>query len=68
MQWHRELPLKAKRGKIYDRSGEIIADSKDVFTVYVRPRSVENVDAVTKILSDTLNNYAQKSRKKTLAK
>ena len=63
-QWHRELPLKAKRGTIYDRSGEIIADSKDVFTVYVRPRSVENVDAVTKILSDTLNVNAEQLRTK----
>ncbi len=53
-QWYRDLPLKAKRGAIYDRNGEIIADSRDVFTVYVRPRAVTDVNAVADALSDAL--------------
>ncbi|MBR7141522.1 MAG: hypothetical protein IKD03_05195, partial [Clostridia bacterium] len=41
-QWQRDLPLKAKRGAILDRTGEVIVDSKDVFTIYVRPRAVKD--------------------------
>ena len=33
-QWYRDLPLKAARGKMLDANGVVIADSKDVFTLY----------------------------------
>ncbi len=54
-QWHRDLPLKAKRGDILDRSGNIIVDSKEVFTIYVRPRAVKDVEEVSSQLSLALN-------------
>jgi len=53
-QWYRDLPLKAKRGTIYDRNGNVIVDSRDVFTVYVRPRAVTDRAAVSKALAQKL--------------
>lgn len=54
-QWYRDLPLKAKRGSILDNNGEIIVDSRDVFTVYARPRAITDRAKTTKILSAMLN-------------
>jgi len=53
-QWHRELPLRAPRGNIYDSQGRILVDNKDVFSVYVRPRAVEDKDALAATLSNVL--------------
>lgn len=53
-QWYRDLPLAAQRGIIYDRNGEIIVGNKTVYTVYVRPGSVNNTESVARILSETL--------------
>lgn len=53
-QWYRDLPLKAKRGAIYDSQGEVIVGSENVFTVYVRPRAVTDRAAVVKRLSSAL--------------
>lgn len=54
-QWYRDLPLKAKRGAIYDCEGEAIVDSKDVFTVYVRPAAVKDKSLVANRLSAELD-------------
>lgn len=54
-QWYRDLPLKAKRGTIYDCEGEAIVDSKDVFTVYVRPAAVKNKSLVANRLAAELD-------------
>lgn len=54
-QWQRDLPLKAKRGAILDRTGEVIVDSKDVFTIYVRPRAVKDKRIVASVLSGALD-------------
>ena len=54
-QWYRDLPLNAPRGKIKDVSGEILADNKDVFTVYVRPRAVKDFSVVSRELSTALS-------------
>ncbi len=54
-QWHRDLPLKAKRGNILDKCGNIIVDSKEVFTIYVRPRAVKDIEKVASELSSALN-------------
>ena len=53
-QWYRDLPLTAKRGIIYDSNGEILADNKDVYTIYVRPNAVKNFEEVAKVLSQIL--------------
>lgn len=53
-QWYRDLPLRAKRGAILDRSGAVIVDSRDVFTVYVRPRAVDDPVEVAHALASRL--------------
>jgi stage V sporulation protein D (sporulation-specific penicillin-binding protein) len=54
-QWYRTLPLGAPRGKILDRNGVVLADNKDVFTVYVRPRALKDARAAACGLADALN-------------
>lgn len=54
-QWYRDLPLTAPRGKIYDTNGEVIADNKDAYTVYVRPRAVTDAAEVARELSSALS-------------
>ena len=57
-QWYRDLPLKAPRGKLLGNDGTIIADNRDVFTLYARPNAVTDKTAVAKELSDSLSlNY-----------
>lgn len=54
-QWYRDLPLKAKRGKIIDRNGVVVADSKDVFTLYARPNAVKDKEDTARLISQTLD-------------
>ncbi|MCM1368313.1 MAG: penicillin-binding transpeptidase domain-containing protein [Roseburia sp.] len=54
-QWYRDLPLKATRGKILDCNGVVLADSKDVFTLYARPNAVVDKAAVAQELSSELS-------------
>lgn len=53
-QWYRDLPLKATRGKILDANGNVLADSKDVFTLYARPNAVKDKPQTAKAISDAL--------------
>lgn len=53
-QWTRELPLKATRGNIVDRSGNKLTENLSLFSVYVRPRSVKNPSQVADVLSKYL--------------
>lgn len=53
-QWYRDLPLKASRGRILDANGEVLADSKDVFTLYARPNAVTDKQAAATELSSAL--------------
>lgn len=53
-QWTRELPLKPERGKIFDCTGKVLADSETVYGVYVRPRSLTDITAVCSALSSVL--------------
>ena len=50
-QWTRNIPVLATRGEIVDRNGVVLASSKPTYTVFVRPRSVTNVDEVSSVLS-----------------
>ena len=57
-QWTRELPIKAKRGDILDANGMLLAGSKGTYSIYVRPRSVDNASEVAKVLSNLFEkNY-----------
>ncbi|MBD5132120.1 MAG: PASTA domain-containing protein [Clostridiales bacterium] len=53
-QWYRDLPLKAQRGKMLDRNGEVLADSRDVFTLYARPNAVTDKQGAATELSSAL--------------
>lgn len=54
-QWTRDLPVSAKRGLILDRTGEVLADTKTMFTVYLRAKNVENPEFVARNISEILD-------------
>lgn len=57
-QWYRDLPLKATRGKILDRNGNVLSDSRDVFTLYARPNAVKDKSGTASEIASTLGlNY-----------
>ena len=53
-QWTRELPVKAKRGKIVDRNGIVLAENKQTYAVYVRTRVVDDPEKTADVLSEIL--------------
>ncbi len=55
LQWYRDLPIRATRGEIKDTNGDVIVGNKQVYTVYVRPRSVKNAREVASRLSELLD-------------
>ncbi len=54
-QWLRDLPLSAKRGDILDCNGTLLATSKTTYDIYVRARSVDNPNALARLISEQLN-------------
>ncbi len=50
-QWTRNVPILAKRGEIVDRNNVVLASSKQTYTVFVRKRSVEDLDYTVNVLS-----------------
>ncbi|MEG1710852.1 MAG: penicillin-binding transpeptidase domain-containing protein [Clostridia bacterium] len=67
-QWMRRLPLTAMRGDILDVNGKIIASSKTVYDLYVRPKSVTNPKLTARIISDILSLDYEKVYEKTTKK
>lgn len=63
-QWYRDLPLKAERGDIVDCNGTILADSRDVFTLYARPNAVTDKTAAATSISETLGLDFQRTLEK----
>ena len=59
-QWYRDLPLKAPRGKITDKNGEILADNLDVYSIYVRPNAVKDAREVAAVLAGHLGLSEEK--------
>lgn len=53
-QWTRDVPITGERGNIYDRNGNLLADTETLYTVYVRPVSVTNKEYVSKVLGQVL--------------
>jgi stage V sporulation protein D (sporulation-specific penicillin-binding protein) len=53
-QWTRDIPIKSKRGIIYDRNSKKLAVSATAYEIYVRPAMVKDKEAVTKALSEIL--------------
>jgi len=51
----RIVPLEGWRGRIMDRNGKILADSRTSYNVMVVPQDINNKTELFKFLSDTLN-------------
>ena len=49
-QWTRDVPIKAKRGTIYDTNGSAIAVNYATYDVYVRAKNVEKPKELAKKL------------------
>ena len=67
-QWYRDLPLAPERGGIYDSQGVLLAGSSTLYTVYVRPRSVSDADAVCDALARVAGVDAAKLNQRITAK
>lgn len=61
-----ELKVASERGKIYDRTGEILAVSVPAGSVYVRPRQVKDMEATIRHLSQTLQLSEKEVRQRVL--
>lgn len=53
--WSRELPIKADRGKIVDRNGEVLAENLTTVSLVVVPGQIKNPEEVAKNLANILN-------------
>ncbi len=53
-QWTREIPVVASRGVITDVNGVILADNDDTYTVFVRKKAVNDIEKLSKSLSQIL--------------
>lgn len=54
-QWTRDLPLKAKRGTIFDTNGNVIAENYTTYDIYIRAKQVNNPSQVALTLSQILD-------------
>jgi stage V sporulation protein D (sporulation-specific penicillin-binding protein) len=59
-QWMREIPIVAKRGKIVDTNGVVLADSQTSYAVFARARAVTNKEAAAQILAKVLGTDEEK--------
>lgn len=53
-QWTRGVPMTAMRGDIVDRNGVVLADSDIVYTLYVRPNAMKDLEAASFAISEVL--------------
>lgn len=60
----RERSIKAARGRILDRNGEVLADNKTVCTISVIYNQIENPEEVIEVLSKELDLSEETVRKK----
>ena len=60
----RERSIKAPRGRIYDRNGNILADNKAVCSVSVIHSKIEDEEAVIQVLNEYLDKGEAEIRKK----
>ena len=57
--WSRELPIKADRGEIVDRNGEVLATNITTVSLVVVPGQIDDAEEVAKGLSDILGTDYQ---------
>ncbi len=53
-QWTRSGAVAAQRGSIYDRNGQLLAQSTTAYIVCVNPRQVKNPDGLAKAMQELL--------------
>ncbi len=64
VQTHKSIKLKAKRGSILDRNGVELAVSVESPSIAVRPRLIEDKDAMAKKLAEILEISPERVRKR----
>ena len=57
--WSRELPIKADRGEIVDRNGEVLATNITTVSLVVVPGQIDDAEAVARDLSNILGTDYQ---------
>lgn len=68
-QWNREIPIIAKRGKITDTNGKVLADNTLSYSVFVRSAAVVEKEKTAQTLSQILFlNYEEVYKKLTSSK
>ncbi|HHU43163.1 MAG: penicillin-binding transpeptidase domain-containing protein [Bacillota bacterium] len=67
-QWTRDIPVVGERGDIFDRNGELLADTFTTYTVYVRPVAVKDKYHTSLALSEVLSLNREKLFIKMLSK
>ncbi|PHS36460.1 MAG: stage V sporulation protein D [Alkaliphilus sp.] len=55
IQQTRDIPIPAKRGKILDRNGKVLAVSASTNTVWAKPREISNVETTARKLAAILD-------------
>ena len=58
-QWTRELPIVAKRGKITDRNGVVLADNQTAYTIFARSNAVKDKANASILLGQALGKDSQ---------
>lgn len=67
-QWSRDIPIRAKRGEIYDRNGKILATNISLETVWCRPADVSDPENTAEKLSKVLEMDIEKIHNKITKK
>ena len=58
--WSRDIPLRADRGKILDRNGEVLVENELAPTLVVVPRQIEDAERVANQLTKIINISKEK--------
>ena len=66
--WQRSLTVESKRGKIYDSTGEVLADNLVVSSLIAIPNQIKDKKMTAKLLSDILNCSEEDIYKKLIKK
>lgn len=67
-QWTRDVPVTGERGDIFDRNGNLLADTATLYTVYVRPVSVTDKEKTASVLGKVLGVDSAKLYEKLTTK
>ncbi|WDV44183.1 stage V sporulation protein D [Clostridiaceae bacterium M8S5] len=59
-QWTKDIPVRPKRGTIYDRNGKVMATNINLDTVWCRPADITNPKKTASVLSQLLEMDEEK--------